>query len=88
MPKAKKGPVQKLRLFDGDLEIAREIAKKTKLDVVTILSLSCSAGLQAIRANSYNFQMPMKFEILEPQNSVVVPNESPPAKRKAGCRGM
>lgn len=75
MAKPKKGPVQKMRLFEGDLEIAQEIAAKTKLDLVTVLSLSCSAGLQAIKANGYQFPMPMRLEV--PKLST---GPSPPTK--------
>lgn len=70
MPKKpRKGPVQKLRLFEGDLEIAQAIADKTKLDLIAVLSLACSAGLNAIKENDYQFPMPMKFEV--PKNAAI-----------------
>ena len=52
--KPKKGPAQKLRLFEGDQEILDAIAEKTR----------CSAGLQAIKDNNYEFHAPLRFAVV------------------------
>ena len=63
--KPKKSSVQKLRLFEGDPEIARKIVEKTKLDLIDVYSLACSAGLHAIAENNFEFHMPLRFEVAQ-----------------------
>ena len=75
--KPKKGAVEKVRPFAGDIEIAREIAEKTGLARIDVMSLALSAGLKAIRANHYRMPLPLGFRVENPDASAA-------ARREAG----
>jgi hypothetical protein len=65
----KGGTTARIRLYEGDLEIARAISEATDLAVVDVISLVLRAGLAAIKENKNRFQMPLKFCF--PDTSVV-----------------
>lgn len=54
---------RKIRLYEADEPDIKRIAEKTGLSEVDILSLACSAGVQAIKENDYKINLPLKFKV-------------------------
>ena len=86
MSAKKSGKSQRLRLFEGDDDIAKEIAAKTKLDIADVISLACSAGLQAIKRNGYKMPLPLEMEVTstEQQSKPKSEQNIPPATGDQG----
>jgi len=59
--RSKKTPPVKIRLVEGDDELARELADATKLDMIYIFGQVLHAGLVAVKANGLKLTFPLKF---------------------------
>ena len=77
---AKKSEVQKVRPYEGDMEIARRIVEETGLELIQVLSLAMSAGLKAIQSNDYRMTLPLALEVVEVVKDTRQPGQELPGR--------
>lgn len=74
---AKKEPAARIRPYEGDSDKARKIAEKTGLDLITVMSLAMSAGLNAMVENGYTFPVPLVLRVVEKGEQAAPVNPAP-----------
>jgi hypothetical protein len=61
--RAKKELNTRIRPYEGDTELADQIAEETGLSRIDVMSLSLHAGLAAIKENNLTFSVPLIFDV-------------------------